>query len=83
MDDGNPQAANAIFQASAQVNTAGFVKVLGGTGDFSNPETFVENLRDNFIVKDEVIITGIQVYGLQYFPGIGAVAGMVLGKLLP
>jgi hypothetical protein len=75
----NPHTANAIGKAAAEIDGAGFFKVLGGAGYFGYTKALVKYLRQHLVIKYKIIAIVPELDSGQHFAAKGPVAGVVFG----
>src|SRR5207253_11174297 len=75
--------AEAVFHAAAEVDRRAFGKVTRRAGDLADVKAEPDGLRQHLVVEDEVVRVLLQRKRLQEPAREGAVAGVVLGELVP
>src|SRR5580698_5920541 len=83
MDDGNLQYAQAVYDASTEVDARYFLEIAGRAGDLRDLVAQVDDLRKHLVVKDKILAVDLVVDASQDLAGESPVTGMVFGQFLP
>src|SRR5437588_4531350 len=76
------QGAEAIDEASLEVDAAGFGKVADGHGDVTQPEAKMHGLDEELRVEHEIIGVGFKWNTLEHFPPIYPETAMEITEVL-
>src|SRR5690606_25334884 len=76
MRKGHPQHTQSVFEAAPEIDGAGLGEILGGTSDFGDFESRVEDLRDHLVVEHKVVGVGLVIDRLDHLPRKCPVTGV-------
>ena len=74
--------AETVLDAAAKVDRGGLGEIPGGTGNFSHAETEENDLREHFVVEDEVVAIGFEGKGFEDAAREGAVTGVIFREFV-
>ena len=80
--EGYTQHTPAILHAAGEVDAGCLFKIFCGACNFCYLKTIHEYLGDHFIIENEIIAVGAEVYGADDLCAECTVAGMVFAQLL-
>ena len=77
----DPQAAEAVFAASQEINRRCFGEIFCRAANFGYFVSCPENLGEHLIVEDEIVRVFLERELFKKLSGKSAVAGVIFGEL--